>query len=172
MPQLVVKFKFWIITKQETHLNCEPPYWVQYPFQKLDKMCQSNTTLAKTKYIMWQQGYMFWPSLSHLQALMIQCHTKQVLCTVGSPTLTISVVNEWVVMNEWVGLESYTNAQDDFLHYIPGGQPPRPWHASCLHTPSNKLPLPTQIQDSNLFSELQHCFKHRDKTEQSTDTDD
>ena len=32
---------------------------------------------------------MFRLSLSHLQALMIQIHTKKVLCTVGSPTLTI-----------------------------------------------------------------------------------
>ena len=33
---------------------------------------------------------MFRPSLSHLQALMIQIHTKNVLHIVGSPTLTIS----------------------------------------------------------------------------------
>ena len=59
----------------------------------VDKMCQSNTTIISTKHIMWQQGYMFWLSLSHLQALMIQIHTKNVLCIVGSPMLTISVVN-------------------------------------------------------------------------------
>jgi len=32
-------------------------------------------------------------TVSHLQALMIQIHTKNVLCIVGSPTLTISVAN-------------------------------------------------------------------------------
>ena len=98
----------------------------------MGKMCQSNTTITNTKHIMWQQGYTFQLSLSHLQALMIQIRTKKVLCIVGSPMLTISVVNEWVVMNEWVGLECYTNTQDDFLHYTPGGQPPQPWHASCF----------------------------------------
>ena len=37
---------------------------------------------------------MFRLSLSHLQALMMQIHTKKVLCIVGSPVLTISVVND------------------------------------------------------------------------------
>ena len=37
---------------------------------------------------------MFRISLSHLHALMIQILTKKVLCIVGSPTLTISVVND------------------------------------------------------------------------------
>ena len=54
----------------------------------------SNTTVINTKHIMLQQGYMFRLSLSHLQALMIQIQTTNVLCIVGSPTLTISVVND------------------------------------------------------------------------------
>ena len=37
---------------------------------------------------------MFRLSLSHLQALMIQSRTKNVLRIVESPTLTISVVND------------------------------------------------------------------------------
>ena len=37
---------------------------------------------------------MFRLSLSHLQALKIQIHTTNVLFTVGSPMLTIFVVND------------------------------------------------------------------------------
>jgi len=47
----------------------------------------SNATILDT-------NVMFRRLMSHLQALMIQIHTKNVLIAVRSPTLTISVVND------------------------------------------------------------------------------
>jgi hypothetical protein len=47
---------------------------------------------------------MFRLSLIHLQALMIQIHTKKALCIVGSPMLTISIANNNENMYKYVGV--------------------------------------------------------------------
>ena len=79
----------------------------------MDKVYQSNATILNTKRTMWQQGYMFRLSLSHLQALMIQIHTKNVLWIVGSPTrerwgshnplyiLCMDLYHEGLKMTQW-----------------------------------------------------------------------
>ena len=57
----------------------------------VDKTCQSNATIMNVKHTLWQRSCMFRHSLSHLQVLMIQNHTKKCTMHCGIPTLTISV---------------------------------------------------------------------------------